>query len=99
MPGLNCLLMRAGLIELAHHGYLSELERVALVAHLDVCPACARQFDEQVSLLVALRDLNECAPVPPPAELEAALLAEFDSMRRGRGRKALRWMPVAAALL
>ena len=67
--------------------------QAALAGHLEACPPCHRQAEEERALRARLREL-------PPASLPPGI--EFGVRRRLRGSgggRALRWLlPVAAAL-
>jgi len=68
-------------------------DRAALAEHLEACPGCRQQAEEERALRARLREL-------PPAVLPAGL--EFSVRRRLRGsggRRLVRWLlPVAATL-
>jgi hypothetical protein len=100
MPSVNCGMFRGPLIELARGTLLDTAERRALTAHLEVCQDCGRELEEQSALTAALRGLAGDVEIPPAETLESRLLAEFDAVRIARRRRqAMRWMPVAAALV
>jgi len=92
---MSCRKYYAALIDLAHGDPQPDRESRALAAHLDECPACAREFAAQQNLRAALRDLNTAIPVPPAEAIEADLLAAWPAALRPMFRA---WMPLAAAL-
>lgn len=99
MQGLNCGALRAHLIDLARGVCLDEGERRSLAAHLEACPDCARELEEQRRLTAALREVALAADVPAHDAVPARLLAEFDAVNRTRRRWAARWLPVAAGVV
>jgi len=65
--------------------------QAALAGHLEDCPTCRRQAEEERALRTRLREL-------PPADLPPGI--EFDVRRRlrsSRGGRVLRWLPPVAA--
>jgi hypothetical protein len=70
------------------------------MAHVDLCPDCARAWDEQLALSAALASMAGEA-VPEMAGIEARVLAEFDgaASRRRRSRWLLAAGLAAAALV
>jgi len=87
----GCLEYHPRLIEMAR-GTSSPADRRAVMAHVKGCADCARILDEQVALSAALEGMANDT-LPEMAEIEARVLAEFDSaaahegaLRRGRSR-------------
>jgi hypothetical protein len=87
----GCREFHPRLIEMAR-GTSSPGEFRAVMAHVKACADCARILDEQVALSAALDGLAD-ESLPEMAEIEARVLAEFDSaaahegaLRRGRSR-------------
>jgi len=71
------------------------------VADQRVCPACAELRERRLALGPAIRSLAaHVAAVEPPADLEPALLVEFDlASRRRRNRVRTRWFAAVGGAL
>ena len=70
---------------------LDEVERAAIVLHLDTCPACQQQVEEERHVRAHLRGL----PIP---ELRAGFEADLRRLLYGRPRRAFWALPLAASL-
>jgi len=73
---MTCREYRSELMEAAR----GEARSRAAKDHAEECASCSQFFEEQLALTVAYAGIEE----ESPPELEASLLAEFDSVRRRR---------------
>ena len=96
---MSCRDCRKGWIELARGGPGANGDRV----HLNSCPECRQFLEDQFALSAAARILAaEAETICAPLNIDGVLMAEFEAVRfesNRRGRRGLRWAPVAAAAI
>ena len=108
---LRCPEWRGGLTELSRNRRNTDMPRLAGVngsgaalAHMNFCPECRRFFEAQLALSDAEMALaDEVASIPPPAELERLVIAQYAARARvrrgGFARPAMAAVGIAAALV
>lgn len=74
-------------------GKLSEKERLELMEHLALCPACKDYFEDQLTIREAMGELEEAAP----AGFAEAVMERVKSTPQEKKRAALPWRSWAAA--
>jgi hypothetical protein len=93
MQGMSCDRSRYRSMDFARGRLQNAEERKSVAAHAASCLDCRLFLEQQTLLTESLMELAADTPMAPPLELEAMLLAEFDSTGSWR-RRCLK--PVAA---
>jgi hypothetical protein len=95
---MNCQECRAELIESARREPAGP-PPLPIAGHLEVCADCSVFLDGQFALQSAFASLvAQTAQEPAPKELEAKMIARFDTAQTG-SRRLRRWFPARAAAL